>query len=48
MNSPVDKHLLQLVQQDVRSLEDAVENMSEESEEEKNKVRDELQKFWTT
>ena len=47
MNSPVDQHLLQLVQQDVKSLEDVVENVCEESEKEKKKVLDELQKCWT-
>ena len=46
MNSPVDQHLLQLVQQDVNLLENAVKHMSVKSEEEKNKVLDELQKCW--
>ena len=48
MNSPVDQHLLQLVQQDVKLLENAVKHMSVESEEEKKKVLDELQKCWTS
>lgn len=42
MNSPVDQDLLQLVQQNVESLKDAVKDMSEESENEKKKVVDEL------
>lgn len=46
MNSPVDQHLLQLVQQDVNLLENAVKHMSVKSEEEKKKVLDELQKCW--
>ena len=48
MNSPVDPALLQLVQQDLKSLQDAVENMSVESEEEKSKVQCELQNIGTT
>ena len=48
MNSPVDQHLLQLVQQDVKLLENAVMHMSVQSDEEKTKVLDELQKCWTT
>ena len=44
MNSPVDQHLFQLIQQDVNLLEKVVKHMSVESEEEKNKVLDELQK----
>ena len=47
MNSPVDQDLLQLVQQNVESLKDAVKNMSEESENERKKVGDELQRCWT-
>ena len=46
MNSPVDQHLLQLDQQDVNLLENAVKHMSVKSEEEKNKIVDELQKCW--
>lgn len=46
MNSPVDQHLLQLVQQDVNLLENAVKHMSVKLEEEKNKVLAELQKCW--
>ena len=48
MNSPVDQHLLQLVQQDVKLLENAVKHMSVESDEEMTKVLDELQKCWTS
>ena len=48
MNSPVDQHLLQLVQQDVKLLENAVMHMSVQSDEEKTKVLDELQNCWTT
>lgn len=44
MNSPVDQHLFQLIQQDVKLLEKVMKHMSVESEEEKNKVLDELQK----
>ena len=47
MNSPVDQDLLQLVQQNVELLNDAVKNMSEESEKERKKVGDELQRCWT-
>ena len=43
MNSPVDPALLQLVQQEVKSLEDVVNNMSVEFEEEKTSVQRELQ-----
>ena len=46
MNSPVDPDLLQLVQQEVKSLQDAVQNMSEEVNDEKTKVHDELKKCW--
>ena len=41
--SPVDPALLQLVQQEVKSLEDVVNNMSVEFEEEKTSVQRELQ-----
>lgn len=44
--SPVDQNLLQLVQQEVLSLKDAVKNMSE-GEEEKSKILDKLQQCWT-
>ena len=43
MNSPVDPALLHLVQQEVKSLEDVVNNMSVEFEEEKTSVQRELQ-----
>ena len=43
MNSPVDPALLQLVQQELKSLEDVVNNMSVEFEEEKTSVQRELQ-----
>ena len=43
LNSPVDPALLQLVQQEVKSLEDVVNNMSVEFEEEKTSVQRELQ-----
>ena len=46
MNPPVDQHLLQLVQQDVKLLENAVQKMSEESEDRKREILDELQKCW--
>ena len=48
MNSPVDPALLQLVQQECKSLQDAVNNMSVEFEEEKRKVQHELQNVATT
>ena len=48
MNSPVDPALLQLVQQELKTLQDAVENMSAESEEEKTKVQHELQNVAAT
>ena len=43
MNSPVDPALLQLVQQEVKSLQDDMDNMSVEFEEVKGKVQQELQ-----
>ena len=43
MNSPVDPALLQLVQQELKSLEGVVNNMSVEFEEEKRSVQCELQ-----
>lgn len=46
MNSPVDQHLLQLVQQHVKLLENAVQKMSEKSEDGKREILDELQKCW--
>ncbi|KAJ7339502.1 hypothetical protein OS493_005900 [Desmophyllum pertusum] len=48
VNSPVDPPLLQLVQQELKTLQDAVENMSVEFEEEKTKVQHELQNVATT
>lgn len=48
MNSPVDPALLQLVQQELKSLQDSVKNMSVEFEEEKKKVQHELQNVATT
>ena len=45
MNSPVDPALLKLVQQELKSLQDDVKNMSAECDEEKNKVQSELQNF---
>jgi len=42
MNSPMDPALLQLVQQELKSLQDDVKNMSTELEDEKRKVQDEL------
>ena len=42
MNSPVDPALLQLVQQEVKSLQDSVDNMSLEFEAEKVKINHEL------
>ncbi|XP_068732967.1 protein NLRC3-like [Montipora capricornis] len=42
MNSPVDPALLQLVQQEVKSLQDSVDNMSLEFGAEKVKINDEL------
>ena len=48
MNSPVDPALLQLVQQEVKSLQDDVKNMSVEFKEEKAKVQLELQKITIT
>lgn len=48
MNSPINPALLQLVQQELKSLQDNVENMSIELEDEKRKVQDELKNFATT
>jgi len=48
MNSPVDPALLELVQQEVISLQDGVKNMSVEFEEERAKVQQELQKIMMT
>ncbi|XP_078381804.1 uncharacterized protein LOC144664463 isoform X9 [Oculina patagonica] len=48
MNSPVDPALLQLVQQELKSLQDSVKNISVEFEEEKRKVQHELQNVATT
>ena len=48
MNSPVDPALLQLVQQELKSLQDGVDNMSVEVEEEKTKVQSELQNVAAT
>ena len=45
MNSPVDQALLQLVHQNVHSLENEVKNWSEELKEEKERVQQQLQKF---
>jgi len=42
MNSPIDRALLQLVQQELKSLQDDVKNMSIELEDEKKRVQDEL------
>ena len=42
MNSPIDPALLQLVQHELKSLQDDVKNMSIELEDEKRKVQDEL------
>ena len=43
MNSPVDPVLIQLVQQELKFLQDGAKNMSVEYEEERNKVQSELQ-----
>lgn len=48
MNSPIDPALLQLVQQELKSLQNALKNMSVEFEEEKRKVHYELQNVATT
>jgi len=48
MNSPIDPPLLQLVQQDLQWLQNALKNMSVEFEEEKRKVQHELQNIATT
>ena len=45
MNSPVDPALLQLVQQEVKSLQDDVNNMSVEFGEEKIRVQHELEQY---
>jgi len=47
MNSPVDPALLQLVQQEVKSLQDDVKNMSVEYQEEKAKIQHELEQHET-
>ncbi len=43
MNSPLDPALIQLVQQELKSLQDDVKNMSVEYDKERNKVESELQ-----
>lgn len=48
MNSPIDPALLQLVQQELKSLQDDVKNMSVELEDEKRKVQRELKSVATT
>ena len=45
MNSPVDPALIQLLQQELKSLQDDVKNMSAERDEEKTKIQSELQNF---
>ena len=45
MNSPVDPALLQLVQQEVKSLQDSFDNMSLVCEAEKVKINQELEKI---
>lgn len=45
MKSPVDQALLQLVHQNVHSLENEVKNWSEELKEQKKKVQQQLQMF---
>ena len=45
MNSPVDPALVQLLQQELKSLQNDVKNMSAECDEEKSKVQSELQNF---
>jgi len=47
MNSPVDPDLMKLVQQELKSLQDDVKNMSAECDEEKSKVQSELQNLIT-
>ena len=47
MNSPVDPALLQLVDQEIKSLQDDVNLMSVEFEEEKARVQQELQNIAT-
>ena len=48
MNSPIDPALLQLVQQELKSLQDDVKSMSVELEDEKRKVQHELKSVATT
>ena len=48
MNSPIDPVLLQLVQQELQWLQDAMKNMTVEFEERKRKVQHELQNIATT
>jgi len=48
MNSPIDPTLLQLVQQELKSLQDDVKSMSVELEDEKRKVQHELKSVATT
>lgn len=48
MNSPIDPALLQLVQQELQSFQNAMKNMSVEFEEAKRKVQHELQNIATT
>ena len=43
INSPVDPVLLQLIQQEVKSLEDDVDKLSLQFDKERDKVRQELQ-----
>lgn len=43
MNSPVDPALMKLVQQELKSLQDDVKNMSAECDKEKSKLQSELQ-----
>ena len=45
MNSPVDPALIQLLQQELTSLQDDVKNMSAECDEQNSKVQSELQNF---
>ena len=45
MNSSVDQALLQLIHQNVHSLENEVKNWSDELKEEREKVQQQLQKF---
>ena len=48
INSPVDPALLQLVQQELKSLEDSVKDMSIEFEEERKNIQHELQNVAAT